>query len=224
MGRFGNEYLAESVGYASGLNNGSANGLAVGREEGYTQGWNEATIHGNQVIAERDQEIERLVSEIHKANAFIKELQNEKLRRETIERALENGLQATVQSLRIENEEMFKAFLGVVAIARPAMNAVAKLSLQERGQIFYEYGEEAVNLQTREYVAANRFPHNQPLIQQYLPMAYQVFGQTYGQLQQQEGEGVKKEVKVDAAKAAISFAKDGSIYNISNNDYYRHEE
>ena len=37
MSRFENSYLAESVGYANGLNNGYANGLAVGREEGYTQ-------------------------------------------------------------------------------------------------------------------------------------------------------------------------------------------
>lgn len=223
MGRFGNEYLAESVGYNNGHANGMADGIAVGREHGYTQGWNEATIHGNKVIAERDQEIERLVSEINKANAFIKELQNEKLRRETIERALEDGLQATVQSLRIEHEEMLKAFLGVVAIARPAMNAVAKLSLQERGQIFYEYGEEAVKLQTREYVVANRFPHNQLLIHQYLPIAYQVFGQTYKQLQQQENEGFKKEVKIGAEKVA-SYVKNNANYNIFNNSYYKYEE
>lgn len=43
-----NSYLAESVGY----NNGRANGM----------------------IAERDQEIDRLSNEIHKGNAFIKEL------------------------------------------------------------------------------------------------------------------------------------------------------
>ena len=50
MGRFGNEYLAESVGYANGHANGMADGVAVGREHGYTQGWNEATIHANGVI------------------------------------------------------------------------------------------------------------------------------------------------------------------------------
>ena len=53
MGRFGNEYLAESVGYANGHANGMADGVAVGREHGYTQGWNEATIHANGVIDER---------------------------------------------------------------------------------------------------------------------------------------------------------------------------
>ena len=60
MGRFGNEYLAESVGYANGHANGMADGVAVGREHGYTQGWNEATIHANGVIDERNQLIDRL--------------------------------------------------------------------------------------------------------------------------------------------------------------------
>ena len=74
MTRFNNSYLAESVGYNNGHANGMADGVAVGREHGYTQGWNEATIHANGVIAERDQEIDRLSNEIHKGNAFIKEL------------------------------------------------------------------------------------------------------------------------------------------------------
>ena len=51
-----------------------ADGVAVGREHGYTQGWNEATLHANSVIAERYQEIDRLSSEIHKGNAYIKNL------------------------------------------------------------------------------------------------------------------------------------------------------
>ena len=55
MPTFNNSYLAESVGYNNGHANGMADGVAVGREHGYTQGWNEATIHANGVIAERDQ-------------------------------------------------------------------------------------------------------------------------------------------------------------------------
>lgn len=74
MPTFNNSYLAESVGYNNGHANGMADGVAVGREHGYTQGWNEATIHANGVIAERDQEIDHLSNEIHKGNAFIKEL------------------------------------------------------------------------------------------------------------------------------------------------------
>lgn len=177
MSRFESSYLAESVGYASGLNNGYANGLTVGREEGYTQGWNEATIHANGVIAERDQLIDKLYGA------------NERLGAENAQLKQQLQLQQEqAQSLRAEYEAMFKAFQGVVAIARPAMKAVAKLPLHERGQIFYQYGEEAVGLQSQEYVIANRFPDNQPLIRQYLPIAKQVFDQTYEQLQQQQSE------------------------------------
>lgn len=69
-GRFGNEYLAESVGYA----HGQANGIAVGKQAGYNQGWNEAVAKCNPMIEERDREIARLTSEIYKGNDYIKEL------------------------------------------------------------------------------------------------------------------------------------------------------
>lgn len=177
MSRFESSYLAESVGYASGLNNGYANGLAVGREEGYTQGWNEATEHGNRVLAERDQLIDRLYGA------------NERLGAENAQLKQQLQLQQEqAHKLRAEYDAMFKAFLGVVSIARPAMKAAAKLPLKERSQIYYEYGDEAGKLQSVEYVKANRFPGNQPLIRKYLPIAQQVFSQTYEQLQQQEAE------------------------------------
>ena len=79
---------------------------------------------------------------------------------------------------------MFKAFLGVVAIARPAMKAVAKMPLEDRSDVFHEYVYEAQNLQTKEYTKANRFPDNQPLIKKYLPIAKDVFDQTYFQLKE----------------------------------------
>lgn len=177
MSRFENSYLAESVGYNNGHANGLADGIAVGRKHGYTQGWNEATTHANGVIAERDQLIDKLYGA------------NERLGAENAQLKQQLQLQQEqAQSLRAEYEAMFKAFQGVVAIARPAMKAVAKLPLHERGQIFYQYGEEAVRLQSQEYVIANRFPHNQPLVRQYLPIAKQVFEQTYRQLQQQQSE------------------------------------
>ncbi|MGO3870426.1 MAG: hypothetical protein ACTJH7_10090 [Alcaligenes sp.] len=69
-GRFGNEYLAESVGYAD----GQAKGIAIGRQAGYNQGWNEAIAKCNPMIEERDREIARLTSEIYKGNDYIKEL------------------------------------------------------------------------------------------------------------------------------------------------------
>ena len=206
MSRFNNSYLAESVGYNNGHANGMTDGVVVGQEYGYTQGWNEATIHANGVIAERDQEIDRLSNEIHKGNAFIKELRaaleksqrvSELYHAERNQLCIEGAqlkqriqlLQEQSQAMRSEYEGMLKAFQGVVAIARPAMKAVAKLSLSERSQIYYQYGEEAVNLQSLEYVKVNRFPDNQPLLLKYLPIANQIISQTRKELQQQESNG-----------------------------------
>ncbi|MCW5230808.1 hypothetical protein D8B31_21485 [Verminephrobacter eiseniae] len=156
----------------------------MGQAEGYTEGWNKATMHGNRVVAERNQiiaERNQLIDRLYGAN--------ERLGAENAQLKQQLQLQQEqAQTLRAESEAMFKAFQGAVAIARPAMKAVAKLSLQERGQIFYQYGEEAVGLQSLEYVTANRFPHNQPLVQQYLPIANQVFVQTYEQLRRQEAD------------------------------------
>lgn len=212
MTRFNNSYLAESVGYNNGHANGMADGVAVGREHGYTQGWNEATIHANGVIAERDQEIDRLSNEIHKGNAFIKELraaleksqrvsdlycaERDQLCTETAQLKQKfQLLQEQTQAMRSEYEVMLKAFQGAVAIARPAMRAVAQLSLGERSQIYYQYGEEAINLQSLEYVKANRFPDNQPLLLKYLPVANQVISQTRKELQQQEPDDDKSSEK-----------------------------
>ena len=74
MGRFGNEYLAESVGYNNGHARGIAYGIEAGKQAGFTEGWNAAITECNQMIEERDREIERLSGEIHKGNAYIKEL------------------------------------------------------------------------------------------------------------------------------------------------------
>ena len=177
MSRYENSYLAECVGYNNGHANGMADGVAVGREHGYTQGWNEATIHANGVIAERNELIDRIYGA------------NERLGAENAQLKQQLQLQQEqAQSLRAEYEAMFKSFLGVVAIARPAMKAVARLPFEERKNIYYEYGNQAVDLLTREYVLANRFPDNQPLIFKHLPIANQVFNQTHKQLQQQEAE------------------------------------
>ena len=70
MSRFQNSYLAESVGYA----NGVASGVSAGKQAGFTEGWNAAIRECNPMIEERDQEIARLSNEIHKGNAYAKEL------------------------------------------------------------------------------------------------------------------------------------------------------
>lgn len=83
---------------------------------------------------------------------------------------------------------MFKAFLGVVAIAHPAMKVVAKLPLPRGQRSLTSSAIETIQLQSREYVAQNKYPSSQPLILKYLPIANQVFNQTHKQLQQQEAE------------------------------------
>lgn len=174
MSRFENSYLAESVGYNNGHANGLADGIAVGRKHGYTQGWNEATTHANGVIAERDQLIDKLYGA------------NERLGAENAQLKQQLQLQQEqAQTLRAEYEGMFKAFLGVVAIAHPAMKAVAKLPLSERAEVFDQFCDYAIQLQSREYVVQNMYPSSQPLILKYLPIANQVFRQTHKQLQQQ---------------------------------------
>lgn len=51
MGRFGNEYLAESAGYSAGISKGAAEGLKAGivrgKATGYTEGWNAAILECN---------------------------------------------------------------------------------------------------------------------------------------------------------------------------------
>ena len=74
MGRFGNEYLAESVGYNNGHARGIAHGIEAGKQAGFTEGWNAAITECNPMIEERDREIERLSGEIRKGNAAIKEM------------------------------------------------------------------------------------------------------------------------------------------------------
>lgn len=78
MGRFGNEYLAESAGYSAGISKGTTEGFKAGivrgRTDGYTEGWNAAILECNPKIEERDIEIKRLTNEIYKGNAYIAEL------------------------------------------------------------------------------------------------------------------------------------------------------
>src|SRR6218665_1680834 len=104
MSRFENSYLAESVGYAHGLKKGYLHGINLGQAEGYTEGWNKATMHGNRVVAERNQLIDRLYGA------------NERLGAENAQLKQQLQLQQEqAQTLRAESEAMFKAFQGAVA-------------------------------------------------------------------------------------------------------------
>ena len=188
MSRFDNSYLAESVGYNNGHARGLEAGIEIGLEDGYTRGWNEATVLGNQAVAEREATIDKLYSA------------NERLAAENAQLRQHIQLQQEqAHALRADYEGMRMAFLGAVSIAFPAMKAVAKLPLQERNDVLYQYGRQAFELQSKEYVVANRFPHDQPLVRKYLPIAHQVFSQTYAQMQKQ------KTGPVDKTKDNIKF-------------------
>jgi len=163
MSAFQDPHMAESVGF----NNGHALGCAQGMEAGYTNGWNEATTIGNRVISERD----RFIQNLQAANASLEDA-NARLGAENAQlRQLLELQQEQSHSVRADYENMHKAFLGVVAIAGPAMQVVARQPLSVRDAFLTHYGDEAYRLQGSEYVAANRWPHNQPLVKQYLPAA-----------------------------------------------------
>ncbi|MBP9942896.1 MAG: hypothetical protein KBF33_16125 [Comamonas sp.] len=177
MSRFADPYLAESAGYNSGHARGLEAGIDMGLESGYTRGWNEATVIGNAAVAERDAAIDKLHSV------------NERLAAENAQLRQHIQLQQEqAHALRADYEGMRMAFLGAVSVAFTAMKAVAKLPLQERVDVFFQYGRKAFELQSKEYILANRFPHEQPLVQKYLPIANQVFTQTYAQMRQLESE------------------------------------
>ena len=173
MSVFQNSYLVESNGFATGHTAGIAAGYEAGESNGYTDGWNDAIGEANALIAKKNRLLDNL------------EAQRDRLAQENAQ--LRNHLQLQqeqAQALRAEYEAMFKAFLGVVAIARPAMKAVAKMPLEDRSDVMHDYAHEAQTLQTEEYVKANRFPAKQSLIKKYLPIADNVFHSTFEKLKE----------------------------------------
>lgn len=178
MGRFENSYLAESVGYNNGHANGVADGILVGRQQGHTEGWNAATIHANSVIAQRDAEIERIYGANQRLGA-----ENAQLKQ------MLQLQQEQAQTLRAQYEDMFKAFLGVVAIATPAMKVIAKLPVAEKEMVVLQYGDEAVKQQSKSYVDEHSFPHKQPLIKQYMPISYQVINNAINEINAHKAKG-----------------------------------
>lgn len=182
MSVYSSNITAESVGY----NNGHALGHVQGQEQGQIDGWNQAVEHLTPVIADRDATIQRLLD----ANAQLEhqlaqqqqylELQHEQ-----------------AQSVRADYEAMHKAFLGVIALATPAMRYVALQPLAERDQFFTTYCENSIKLQGQDYVRDHRFPHNQPLVKQYLPIAHSVVSETIAQIKRQRASAAS-----DAAPAA----------------------
>ena len=161
------------TGFVTGHYSGRAAGIAIGREYGYTDGWNEATIHAQQVIDGLDARLKK----VEAANARLgaeNQLLIKKLREQ--QQAIQDVslVREQAESLRADYESMFKAFLGAVAIAGPAMKILAKQSVAERYEYIKGYSKDSLRLQSREYVAEHGFPHASPMIAKYMPVATSV--------------------------------------------------
>jgi chromosome segregation ATPase len=220
---FENSYLAESVGYAS----GHSRGFNVGEEAGYisgrTDGWNAAVIQWRQQADEWKREAENLKAQRNQAKAdcalnyqigmgFKAEIEQLKHRIAELEQT--QGLQQEqAHSVRADYETMFKAFLGMIAIAGPALKRIAKLPFEEKHDFFFEYVDAAIKVQSREYINANSFPVNQPLIKQYFPLAKQVMYQINNQIKEHEARIKLEATYGDLPPPADVFAKPPPVDN-----------
>lgn len=197
MSRFQDPYLAESVGFATGHSNGIAQGVGIGRQQGYSngysEGWNAAADEANSQLAKKDKIIADLhqklqnksslmKNEIDRINADRESLSQEifalvdriNLLRDnnaSLQKSLEESKilqQQESQSQRWECEEKHMAFLGVVAMARAAMQIVSKAPVADKSDFLDNYADLSVQLQTEEYIDKHRFPHNQELTRPYI--------------------------------------------------------
>lgn len=180
-------YLAESIGHSIGRRRGEA--------AGYDAGWDDAVLQANQIIAQKDRELQELRQQvefnnenINLANTWLREgrLNVERLNREI------ELLRETSANQRQEYEHLFHSFLGVVAIAHPAIKAVAALPFDQRRDILDEYGKIAIQLLGVDYINGNRFPHNQALIKQHLPIAHGVYTQISKEVNAYEAQQEKE--------------------------------
>lgn len=171
---FTDNHLAESVGYGTGRRHGEIDG----RNQGYNDGWNDAVAEATVRINDSNREIGRLSALVNERDAIIARLRNELDAATRREQELARINQLRVEQAGVQQkdyEHLMKSFLGVVSIAHPAMKALASLPFERKNALTLEYGDMAQKLLTEDYVMANNFPHNQPMIQQYLPIAGQVF-------------------------------------------------
>ncbi len=171
---FSDNHLAESVGYGTGRRHGEIEG----RNHGYNDGWNDAVAEATHRINEANHEIGRLSGLVQERDAIIARLRNELDASARREQELARVNQLRVEQAGVQQkdyEHLLKSFLGVVSIAHPAIKALATLPFERKNALALEYGTMAEKLLTTEYVMANNFPHNQPMIRQYLPIAGNVF-------------------------------------------------
>lgn len=194
MSRFQDPYLAESSGFATGHSRGIAEGVGIGRQQGYTEGWNAAADEANAQLAQKDRLISELNQRLKNNHALMSEeikkidadrnllakdifslVERVKLLREKNDALLdeleENNThrQEEFQSHLQELEQNKMAFLGVVSMARAAMKLVASASAKEQHAFIKDYAYLARKLQTSEYIDKYEFPHDQEMIIPHIP-------------------------------------------------------
>ena len=194
MSRFSDPYLAESVGYGTGHARGVGDGIHIGREQGYSNGWNDAMDRANSAIAEWKQ----CLQESKARNATLASA-NERLTREVqrLRESLREAEDAAAQS-HADHAHVSMLFLGAVAIAGPALKAVAKLPFEDRYAVFDRYCIDAFRLQGDDYIKTNRLPHFQPLMREHLPLASKLFHQAFDENEARKAQA-KQEAEAEAA-------------------------
>lgn len=181
-------------GIAQGVDIGRKQGYNNGLSAGYTEGWNAAANEANLKLSQKDKIIENLNQKL-KNNTELFNQKIENLNSEKIEMTQQiNSLidrinlltklckelhdDKKIKEKKHEEEktiylDKFKQissdFLGITAIARAAMKVVASSNIIEKDKFIENYANLAIELQTQEYISANRFPHNQKSIKPHIP-------------------------------------------------------
>ena len=162
-------HLAESIGYSG------------GRRRGHNEGWNAAAAQANAVISQQDAEILRLRLELEKANGTIDRLD---ARVEVLMNQISESQQAGSMlrgqglELKAENEKLKKLVLGLTAVARPALTAVARLPYAQRRDYVDQYIDEAMALLGIKFESAEKFPHNLGSVVNHVPLSRELFYRT----------------------------------------------
>lgn len=187
---FSDPYLAESAGY----NTGHALGIAQGRMQAATraaQARSQVVREANDIIANKNAIIEDLTAK----NANLA-AQNANLR-SRLELQQEQAV-----SLRADYENMYKAFVGAVAIGNPAIKGAIKLmNYEQKMEMAREFVVLSEYWQTPEYVRENGLPTRQPLIKQYMPDAVKIFIGIRDEMRQRKARA-KAEAEVEPAFSA----------------------
>lgn len=162
-------YLAESIGFAS------------GRRRGEVDGFNHAAAQANQIIAQKDAYINELTAGYNQVSSLAKELDGDVIVLTDQLKAAKNDARLAREqgvALAAENEKLKRLVLGLTAVARPALIAVARLPYAQRSDYVDQYIDEAMALLGIKFESAEKFPHNLGSVVSHVPMCRELFYRT----------------------------------------------